>query len=405
MSTALSSDPSTPGQAASGQPATLRPRPGHRVAPLLKWPGGKSEELPKVVAGMPQRIEKYFEPFVGGGAAFFAMPSDVPAYINDTSADLIAFYRLVQNQDGNLFSDLLGIDDWWDRIARFVDGPGTELVDLFVSGPQRPDQLKVRVSSVVRHHLSRLMDTVTPRWEDLRDHFATHVEDLVPRKLLRMRTIEHQRAQLLPIEDVIRNVEGAVKAACYTTLRAAYNRSNGFDVPARRAGLFFFLREYSYAAMFRFNSHGGFNVPYGGITYNRKDFRAKVEHLRSPGVQSRLATTAIVCDDFESFLERHQPGADDFMFLDPPYDSHFSNYDANAFGVPDHKRLAATMRRVPCRVQLIIKSTPTVLEIYSHSNWHVVAFDKRYMWTIKERNDRGATHLMITNYLPDGLSG
>ena len=41
--------------------------------------------------------------------------------------------------------------------------------------------------------------------------------------------------------------------------------------------VFYFIRDYCYAAMFRYNANGEFNVPYGGISYNRKDFNKKVE--------------------------------------------------------------------------------------------------------------------------------
>jgi DNA adenine methylase len=214
--------------------------------------------------------------------------------------------------------------------------------------------------------------------------------------------VQAQRGVDLPEADVWGNLEGAFKATCYTTVRSAYNvsRSEG-STGVRHAALFFFLREYAYAAMFRFNASGEFNVPYGGMTYNRKDFAGKIDHLRAPAVIERLESTTLFCEDFEAFLGVHSPTVNDFVFLDPPYDSDFSDYDRNSFGRRDHARLAAQMADLPCRFQLVIKSTPAVLDIYANESWNVLAFDKKYMWTIKERNDRDATHLMITNYAPE----
>ena len=39
--------------------------------PFVKWVGGKSQLLPEIRKKYPQHIEKYCEPFVGGGAVLF----------------------------------------------------------------------------------------------------------------------------------------------------------------------------------------------------------------------------------------------------------------------------------------------------------------------------------------------
>jgi len=37
--------------------------------------------------------------------------------------------------------------------------------------------------------------------------------------------------------------------------------------------------------MFRYNSKGEFNIPYGGIAYNYKNFRKKIEYLKPEPLQ------------------------------------------------------------------------------------------------------------------------
>jgi DNA adenine methylase len=375
---------------------------GAHITPLLKWPGGKGSELAKILPSLPNDFDRYFEPFVGGGAVYFAMPSERPAFINDASTDLMSFYSYVQKQDEGLFDYLEAMERWWVAIAAFTDAHAADLVETFRGRRSATADVELRTRHLVKSVLGELANTVPEPWADLEAAFIAHARDLVPKKLVRMWAVQAQRGVDLPEADVWGNLEGAFKAACYTTLRSAYNVSRGEgSTGARHAALFFFLREYAYAAMFRFNASGEFNVPYGGMTYNRKDFAGKIDHLRAPAVIERLVSTTLFCEDFEAFLGVHSPTVNDFVFLDPPYDSDFSDYDRNSFGRRDHARLAAQMADLSCRFQLVIKSTPAVLDIYANESWNVLAFDKKYMWTIKERNDRDATHLMITNYAPE----
>ena len=38
--------------------------------PIIKWAGGKEKELAYIKENVPNKIERYIEPFVGGGAVF-----------------------------------------------------------------------------------------------------------------------------------------------------------------------------------------------------------------------------------------------------------------------------------------------------------------------------------------------
>ena len=67
------------------------------LKPLIKWPGGKTNELDRFLSLIPS-YDRYIEPFVGGGALYFYL-NPPKALINDTSRDLMDFYRLVKEQD------------------------------------------------------------------------------------------------------------------------------------------------------------------------------------------------------------------------------------------------------------------------------------------------------------------
>jgi len=41
--------------------------------PLLKWAGGKNQLLGELLPKVPKNFNRYIEPFVGGGALFFAL--------------------------------------------------------------------------------------------------------------------------------------------------------------------------------------------------------------------------------------------------------------------------------------------------------------------------------------------
>ena len=60
--------------------------------PILKWAGGKTQILDDILAKFPDNFNRYIEPFVGGGAIFFAVqPTD--GVIADSNPELINLYR------------------------------------------------------------------------------------------------------------------------------------------------------------------------------------------------------------------------------------------------------------------------------------------------------------------------
>ena len=73
--------------------------------PFVKWVGGKSQLRWDLLSRLPTSFVGYFEPFLGGGALFFALqPSK--AYLADINRDLINAYRVIQNNVSELIEDL-----------------------------------------------------------------------------------------------------------------------------------------------------------------------------------------------------------------------------------------------------------------------------------------------------------
>jgi DNA adenine methylase len=151
--------------------------------------------------------------------------------------------------------------------------------------------------------------------------------------------------------------------------------------------------------MFRYNAKGEFNVPYGGIAYNRKNFQKKVDYLRTEELKSLLDNTIIENEDFEAFFEKHIPSKNDFIFLDPPYDSEFSTYAKNEFTRKDQERLANYLiNKCKAKWMMIIKNTDFIFGLYDKKGLNIKSFDKTYLVSFMNRNDKNVEHLLITNY-------
>jgi DNA adenine methylase len=73
--------------------------------PFLKWAGGKSQLLQYLLRYIPLEYSAYYEPFVGGGALFFALQPEV-AYLSDTNEDLINCYRVIRDRVDELILEL-----------------------------------------------------------------------------------------------------------------------------------------------------------------------------------------------------------------------------------------------------------------------------------------------------------
>jgi DNA adenine methylase len=364
------------------------------LTPFLKWPGGKSQEIPLIAALSPDLEGRLIDPFVGGGSVLFATPAEVPADVNDACRDLIGLYRAAADGDPAFRVAVTALAAAWDGLserAALFD----ELGELYSrGGAQAAD------TWYLGHRLD-LERLTAPAGSDLVDLFLAKVARDVPDKFERMRKVEHKVGRQLSRKDLLANVEGAVRSALYMSVRARYNRARLTERwDAVRLADFMFLREYTYAAMFRFNARNEFNVPYGGITYNRKSLQGKVDLLYVPTMQARLANTRLACSDFIPFIEDVAPTAADFVFVDPPYDSDFSDYDNMPFHGKDQERLRAVLESLPSAVMVVIKDTPGIRRLYHSDRWCILERAKTYMWTIKSRNDRETTHLTITNYDP-----
>lgn len=100
--------------------------------PFLKWPGGKSKLITKLQPFIPEHIDHYSEPFLGGGSMLLYILSTHPelksCVANDINSKLISTYIAVQQQTDNLLEELynlkqeyLSLKSHQDRTQYFLD--------------------------------------------------------------------------------------------------------------------------------------------------------------------------------------------------------------------------------------------------------------------------------------------
>lgn len=364
------------------------------MKPLLKWPGGKSSEIVRFRSMIPG-FDRYLEPFLGGGALYFHL-CPPRAAVNDLSGDLMEFYRLVKAQDPELEAYLRAYAWGFRRLLALGERRGAQLLALLPA--LEAGRLEQAVSALLdswENELSLLFDApLQPNPAAFRAQLEHSLLDKV------RRTARNQRSSPFSRTDLLENLITGLTGGYYLFFRTLYNdihRGRTDLSPAARMANFFFIRELCYGAMFRYNARGEFNIPYGGMSYNRKDLLGKVEAIFSPAVAELFAGTELCAMDFEDFLHHVQPTEHDFLFLDPPYDTEFSDYAGAAFTKLDQARLAVALSRTPAKFLLIIKNTDFIQGLYGQG-FHVWRFDKQYAYNVRSRNDRAAEHLIVTNY-------
>ena len=83
--------------------------------PFVRWVGGKTSIAPAILSllGRPASGGRYFEPFVGGGAVFFALRTagfKGPAVLADLNQDLISLYSTIRGLVESLIQELEGVN-------------------------------------------------------------------------------------------------------------------------------------------------------------------------------------------------------------------------------------------------------------------------------------------------------
>lgn len=182
--------------------------------------------------------------------------------------------------------------------------------------------------------------------------------------------------------------------ALYYQLRDMFNGKK--EKKYSDALLYFFINKTAYSGMIRYNKDGVFNVPYGRY----KNFNTKVV---TPSHRALLQKTEIYNLDYSEIF--NMSNEEDFIFLDPPYDSAFSDYGneeyKDGFTEESHRRLAQDFKQLSCKCLMVIGKTPLTMELYG--KYVVEEYEKKYAVNIRNRFKAEAKHIVVANYKKDAI--
>lgn len=284
----------------------------HKKSPLpfLKWAGGKRKLAPIIIEAFPKNfdpaINRFYEPFVGGGALTFAL--------------------------GNKESEL------------FVPGKNIHISDM------NPDL--INTYKVIRDDLDALIAELR-KFEKLNDSDS------------------------------------------FYKIRAANYEGN-----AKQAARFIYLNKTCFNGLWRVNSSGAFNVPFG--RYKNPNILHRDNLILC---HERLQGAKISLGSFDEISLKSAKG--DVVYFDPPYipltkTAAFSQYAKEDFGLLDQERLSKTIRELGKKgVKVILSNSDTRLTRDIFSGTLVLRQISVARTISANASTRKAVHEVIgTNYNP-----
>jgi len=310
------------------------------LKPPIKYTGSKFSELSTFLPYFPEDIDIFYEPFIGGGSVFLNTKAN-KYHINDYDKKIFNFWNTIFSKDTTLLNEqtsrLLELD-----LERFAY-PSNNYVCM----------------------------TNYPFSETSKKNIKKH--NIIDEKSLRVIAEREHQANIYYLERDLYNTK---QPSLSTT---------------------FWVTEFAYCGMSRYNSDGVFNVPYGGISYNNKDILPKINSIMN--IRKKYNDVSVWNNDFECFLMGNEYKENDFIFLDPPYTTTFSSYGNNSFDKNDHTRLRNLLKTIECKFLMILNYDDFTKELYEDDYFKVMVYDKKYKVNIKNRmKDNDVKHMIVMNY-------
>jgi DNA adenine methylase len=184
----------------------------------------------------------------------------------------------------------------------------------------------------------------------------------------------------------------------FRNLKNEFNTLTGFSGNnIRRAALLIYLNKHGYNGLWRVNSNGKFNVPFG--RYSKRSMPLSQSILK---FSTMLKNVKILNRDFEQAVKSAKKG--DFVYFDPPYHpisktANFTDYNSNGFTFDDQKRLADVFAKLSKKgVQLMLSNSKVseIEDLFVGCTIDTVEA-KRFINCNGERRN-GTKEIIVTNY-------
>lgn len=171
----------------------------------------------------------------------------------------------------------------------------------------------------------------------------------------------------------------------------------------RSAARFLFLNKYGFNGLYRLNSKGKFNVPFGKPAAGKSDLDVEnlVQAGLTLGVRAALNNTTVVISCFDytrtiSEVAAHRSGPM-VIYCDPPYmpvtSTSFTKYTADGFGEADHRKLRNLLEEVyEPGDTFLVSNSPAALEIFD-------GWEKIEIQAPRSINSKGEGRNNVTEYL------
>jgi DNA adenine methylase len=162
--------------------------------------------------------------------------------------------------------------------------------------------------------------------------------------------------------------------------------------PLDNAKRFYYQRKTCFRGMLRYNKKGRFNIPFGRYKTIQYD------ELKNNKYMELLNRTILLNKNFEYIFE-HYNDENNFMFLDPPYDSEFTDYGYCQFGKKEHEKLAQLFKQTKIKCLMIIGETDFIRDLYH--DYIIDSYEKKYRFKLYNKrigDNINTKHLIIKNY-------
>ncbi|ABA22276.1 DNA adenine methylase [Trichormus variabilis ATCC 29413] len=177
-------------------------------------------------------------------------------------------------------------------------------------------------------------------------------------------------------------------------------RGKTVDNELEQAARFIYLNKTCYNGLYRVNSQGQFNVPFG--KYNNPNI-CQEDLLRA--ASNVLATSEIKQADFTEVLN-YATGSEDFVFFDPPYypissTSYFTGYSKNSFGEKDQLILRNTCVELASRgvkVAVCNSDSEFIKNIYQEIGFNIYFIEAKRSINSNIKKRGLVKELLITSY-------